>query len=76
MTPLRQRMIREMQLRQFSPCTIESYQTAVIGLSQFYHRSPDQLNLEQIRGCNSVAARGQAAGRRRLAPTERAYGRG
>ncbi|MBI2808583.1 MAG: integrase, partial [Planctomycetes bacterium] len=30
MTPLRQRMIREMELRQFSPCTIESYQTAVI----------------------------------------------
>jgi site-specific recombinase XerD len=42
-------MIREMELRQFSPCTIESYQTAVSGLSQFYHRSPDQLNLEEIR---------------------------
>ena len=49
MTTLRQRMIREMELRQFSPCTIESYQTAVSGLSQFYHRSPDQLNLEEIR---------------------------
>ena len=41
--------IREMELRQFSPCTIESYLTAVIGLSRFYHRSPDQLNLEEIR---------------------------
>jgi integrase/recombinase XerD len=49
MTPLRQRMIREMELRQFSPCTIESYLTAVIGLSQFYHRSPEQLKLEEIR---------------------------
>ena len=49
MTPLRQRMIREMELRQFSPCTIESYQTAVLGLSQFYHRSPDQLQLEEVR---------------------------
>jgi integrase/recombinase XerD len=49
MTPLRQRMIREMELRQFSPCTIESYQTAVSDLSRFYHRSPDQLNLEEIR---------------------------
>src|SRR5882762_9139477 len=48
MTPLRQRMIREMELRQFSPCTIESYLTAVSGLSHFYHRSPDQLNLEEI----------------------------
>lgn len=32
MTPLRQRMIREMELRQFAPRTIESYLAAVIGL--------------------------------------------
>jgi integrase/recombinase XerD len=49
MTPLRQRMIREMQLRQFTPRTIESYLDAVIGLSQFYHRSPDQLQVEEVR---------------------------
>ena len=30
MTPLRQRMIREMQLRQFSNRTIESYVGAVV----------------------------------------------
>jgi integrase/recombinase XerD len=49
MTPLRQRMIREMQLRQFTPRTIECYLEAVIGLSQFYHRSPDQLQVEEVR---------------------------
>ncbi len=34
MTPLRQRMIREMQLRQFSKRTIESYVDAVLGLAK------------------------------------------
>ena len=33
MTPLRQRMIREMQLRQFSSRTIDSYVAAIVGLA-------------------------------------------
>lgn len=49
MTPLRQRMIREMQLRQFTQRTIESYVAAVAGLAGHYRRSPDQLNLEEVR---------------------------
>jgi site-specific recombinase XerD len=49
MTPLRQRMIREMQLRQFANRTIESYVDAVVGLANHYHRSPDQLTLEEVR---------------------------
>jgi integrase/recombinase XerD len=49
MTPLRQRMIREMQLRQFSSRTIDSYVDAVVGLANHYHRSPDQLALEEVR---------------------------
>jgi site-specific recombinase XerD len=49
MTPLRQRMIREMQLRQFSQRTIECYVAAVLGLAAFYRRSPDQLSLEDVR---------------------------
>ena len=49
MTPLRQRMIREMGLRSFSQRTIESYVEAMIGLATYYHRSPDQLQLEEIR---------------------------
>lgn len=49
MTPLRQRMIREMQLRQFSRRTIESYVHAVLGLANHFHRSPDQLALEDVR---------------------------
>jgi site-specific recombinase XerD len=49
MTPLRQRFIREMQLHVFSPRTIDSYVDAVYGLAAFYHRSPDQLKLEEVR---------------------------
>lgn len=49
MTPLRQRMIREMQLQQFMPRSMEAYLAAVTDLSTFYHRSPDQLNLEEVR---------------------------
>jgi integrase/recombinase XerD len=49
MTPLRERMIREMQLRQFSKRTIESYVAAVIGMANHFHRSPDQLALEEVR---------------------------
>ena len=49
MTPLRQRMIREMQLRQLSPRTVAHYVRAVIGLARFYRRSPDRLSREQVR---------------------------
>jgi integrase/recombinase XerD len=49
MTPLRQRMIREMQLRQFAQRTITSYVDAVVGLAGHYHRSPELLSLEEVR---------------------------
>lgn len=49
MTLLRQRLIREMQMRQYSPRTIDSYVESVAGLAVFYHRPPDQLQLEEVR---------------------------
>ena len=49
MTPLRAKMIREMQLRQFSPCTEEVYLRAVHRLAKHYRKSPDQLDLEELR---------------------------
>jgi integrase/recombinase XerD len=49
MTPLRQRMIREMQLRQFSNRTIDSYVDAICGLAGHFRRPPDQLALEEVR---------------------------
>jgi integrase/recombinase XerD len=49
MTPLRQRMIREMQLQQFTPRTIDTYVGAIRGLARHYGRSPDQLSREELR---------------------------
>jgi site-specific recombinase XerD len=42
-------MIRELQLRQFSKRTIDSYVSAVAGLANHFHRSPDQLAVEEVR---------------------------
>jgi site-specific recombinase XerD len=49
MTPLRQQLIDEIQLRGFSPNTQDSYVRSVAGLAQFYKRSPDQIHDEEIK---------------------------
>jgi len=49
MTPLRQRMIQDMQLRGFSARTQECYVAAVRQLAEHYHTSPDQLREEHLR---------------------------
>lgn len=49
MSPLRQKMIREAQLHQFSPRTIKAYVLAVKGLSDYYGRSPDRITCEEAR---------------------------
>jgi site-specific recombinase XerD len=48
MTPLREKMIKAMQLRGLSVSTQESYVEAVVRLAQHYRRSPDQLTREEI----------------------------
>ena len=49
MTPLRQRLIRELELHRKSPNTIEAYVTAVAQLARHYGRSPDGISVEEIR---------------------------
>src|SRR5437870_2787967 len=49
MTPLRRKMIRELELHRKSPKTVEAYVTAVAQLARHYNRSPDQITVEQIR---------------------------
>ncbi len=49
MTPLRQRMIEDMQLRGFSARTQECYVAGVRHLAEHYRRSPDQLTEEDLR---------------------------
>ncbi len=48
MTPLRQKMIKAMELRNFSKNTQRYYLSAVIGLSRYYQQSPDKLSQEEI----------------------------
>ena len=49
MTPLRQKLIDEIQLRGFSTHTQRSYVHSVAGLAEFYHRCPDQIGDEEIK---------------------------
>jgi integrase/recombinase XerD len=49
MTPLRKRMIEDMQLRNFSPQTQRTYLHHIAGLAQFYQSSPEHLDLEDLR---------------------------
>jgi len=49
MTPLRQRMIQDLQLRGYSDRTVVAYVRSVAQLARFYHASPDTLTEEQLR---------------------------
>ena len=49
MTPLRQRMIEDMQLRNFASGTLRNYVHHVANFAQYFGRSPDQLDLEAVR---------------------------
>ena len=49
MTPLRQRMLEDMQLRGLSARTQECYVAAVRQLAEHYHRSPTQITEEDLR---------------------------
>lgn len=49
MTPLRNRMIRELQLQRKAPGTVKNYVKAVEELAGYYRRSPDRISREEIR---------------------------
>ncbi len=49
MTPLRQRMIQDMQLRNLGTETQRAYLHYISGLARFYQTSPQDLGLEEIR---------------------------
>ena len=49
MTPLRQRMLEDLQIRNYSPSTVKSYVRSVAEFAKYFKRSPDQLGSEEIR---------------------------
>ncbi len=49
MTPLRQKMIENMQLRGLSVNTQQAYVQAVRSLALYYHKSPDKISTEELR---------------------------
>jgi len=50
MTPLRRRMREDLEIRNYSPRTVETYVRCVAQFSRHFGRSPDQLGSEEIRG--------------------------
>jgi len=48
MTPLRQKMIDIMTVKNFSPLTQKSYLYSVYSLTKYYHLSPDELGQDEI----------------------------
>ena len=49
-SPLRQRMIEEMRMRQLAPKTREAYIRAVLHFTRYLRRSPDTATAEELRG--------------------------
>ena len=49
MTPLRQRMLDDMQLRNLCPATQKNYLHHVAGFARYFNQSPELLDLEAIR---------------------------
>src|SRR6266536_3126934 len=49
MTPLRQRMIEDMQLRGLAPLTQRAYLQAIQQFALYYGKSPDQITDEELR---------------------------
>lgn len=48
-TPLRQRMIDDLKIRNRSPRTIETYISHVARFAKFHGRSPELLGAEEVR---------------------------
>ncbi len=49
MTPLRECMIRELELQRKAPLTVDAYVKAVAQLAQHYGRSPDAISVDEVR---------------------------
>jgi len=62
MTPLRQRMLEELQRRNYSSKTIRLYLRHVAEFAKRFHRSPDQLGADDSSSVPTVSDSGKKAG--------------
>jgi integrase/recombinase XerD len=58
-TPLRQRMLEDLQIRHYSPTTIRLYLYAVREFAKHFGKPPDQLGAEHIRQLSVVPDQGK-----------------
>jgi len=49
LTPLRQRMLEDLQIRNYSPHTVDAYLRAVAQFAKHFRTAPDRLGAEHIR---------------------------
>ena len=61
MGELRDRMVRDMDVRHFSGRTVEAYVAGVKGLAKYYMRPPDQLSDDGGAALSAAPARGAPA---------------
>ena len=61
MTALRQRMLEDLQIRNYAPTTAECYIRAVAEFAQHFNKPPDQLGPEEIRSLQ-LFLRNESAG--------------
>ena len=49
MTPLRQRMLDDLRIRNYSPSTVRAYIRSVADFAEHFKKSPEKLGPEEIR---------------------------
>jgi hypothetical protein len=58
MTPLRQRMLEDMEIRNLAENTQSSYLQQIIAYARYFHRAPEDLGPEDIRAYQLHRKRG------------------